>query len=272
MRRLPLRHRPPLNPLCQRARSSCGACCGLYNRGDHGEAAVRERLDARTEALSGVPRTAAAFRAAARSIAASEPPPIFPSVRVCPLLGWLDPGRTRAGCLAHPAATGGADLRDQGVYDASICESFLCPSHSWLTEEEAEIVDEACADAHLYGLVVTDVPFVRAVLEAVGRRSGARLERRHLDRPAVREALRRLLALKEELESGSEGLFGAFQPGADGEPAPRSIDYAAMERDGSPWDAILLCVGADPRSGNDLDRLESEVRARLEACQEALRG
>jgi hypothetical protein len=259
-----------VNPLCQRARSSCGACCGLYNRGDHGEEAVRERLDARTDALAGVPRTPEAFRAAARRIASSEPPSLFPSVRVCPLLGWLDPGRTRVGCLAHPAATGGADLRDQGVYDASICETFLCPSHSWLSEEEAEIVDATCADAHLYGLVVTDVPFVRAVLDASGRLSGARIERRNLRAPRVRDALRRLFALKEELEPGSEGLFGAFRPGQDGEPVPRSIDYAAIERDASPWDAILLCVGADPRSGNDLDRLEEEVRGRLEDAARAL--
>ena len=193
-------------------------------------------------------------------------------MRVCPLLGWLDAGRTRAGCLAHPAVTGGADLRDQGVYDAGICESFLCPSHSWLGEDEAELVDFACSDAWLYGLVVTDVPFVRAVLEAVGRLAGARLERRHLERPAVRDGLRRLFALKEELEPGSEGLFGAFRPGADGEPVPRLIDYESMGREGSPWDAILLCVGADPRSGNDLDRLEEEVRARLEGCARALRG
>ena len=261
-----------MNPLCQRARSSCGACCGLYNRAGHGEAAIRDRLDARTDALSGVPRTREAFRAAAARIAATEAAPLFPSVRVCPLLGWLDPERTRVGCLAHPASTGGADLRDEGVYDTSICETFLCPSHSWLTEEEAEIVDVACADAHLYGLVVTDVPFVRAVLEALGRLAGGRIERRHVDREPVRAALRRLLALKEELEPGSEGLFGAFRPGPDGEPVPRSIDYAAIDREGSPWDAILLCVGADPRSGNDLDRIEAEVRERLEGAAAVLRG
>jgi hypothetical protein len=233
---------------------------------------VRERLDARTGALAGVPRTPAAFRAAAARIAASEPAAVFPSVRVCPLLGWLDEGRSRVGCLAHPAATGGIDLRDQGVYDASTCETFLCPSHSWLAEEEAEVVDLACGDAWLYGLVVTDVPFVRAVLEAVGRLAGARLERRHLERPEVVEALRSLFSLKDELEPGSEGLFGAFRPGPEGEPVPRLIDYGSLGRDGSPWDAILLCVGADPRSGNDLDRLEGEVRDRLERCARALRA
>jgi hypothetical protein len=268
---VPQRHRPALKPLCQRGLSSCGACCGLYNREDHGREAVRERLDARTDALAGVPRTREAFRAAAARIAASEPEPLFPSVRVCALLGWLDAARTRVGCLAHPAA-GGPDLRDEGVYDASVCESFLCPSHSWLGEEEAEIVDRTCADAHLYGLVVTDVPFVRAVLEGVGSLAGERIGPRHLERPGFRAALRRLLALKEELEPGSEGLFGAFRPGADGEPVPRRIDYGSMERAPSPWDAILVCVGADPRSGNDLDRMEGEVRTRLEACARVLRG
>ena len=232
---------------------------------------MRERLDARTAALAGVPRTAGNFREAAGRIAASEPPPLFPSVRVCPLLGWLDPERSRLGCLAHPAATGGPDLRDEGVYDASICESFLCPSHSWLSEEEAGVVDATCADAHLYGLVVTDVPFVRAVLEAVGRMAGARVEGRHVDDPRVRAALRSLFALKEELEPGSEGLFGAFRPAGDGEPVPRTIDYASLGRDASPWEAILLCVGADPRSGNDLDRLEAVVRGRLEAAARLLR-
>jgi hypothetical protein len=100
---------------------------------------------------------------------------------------------------------------------------------------------------------------------------GARVEHRRAGDPTVRAALRSLFALKEELEPGSEGLFGAFRPGADGEPVPRAIDYAALDREASPWDAILVCVGADPRSGNDLDGLEAVVRERLEACARALR-
>ena len=62
---MPHGHRATLTPLCQRAGSSCGACCGLYNREDHGQSAVRERLDARTGALALVPRTPEAFGAGA---------------------------------------------------------------------------------------------------------------------------------------------------------------------------------------------------------------
>jgi len=258
-----------VRPLCQREASSCGACCGLYNRRDHSRAALSAVLRRRTAALAGVPRTLPAFRAVAARLSAGEPPPLFPSVRVCPLLGFLDEGGTRLGCLAHPAATGGADLRDAGVYDARTCQGFMCPSHAWLSEQEAELAALGCGDAHLYGLVVTDVPFLRAALAAVGEETGARVELRHLSRPSVRDALRSLLALKEELAPGSDGLYGAFRPGPSGEDLPREIDYQALRRERSPWDAILACAGADPRSGNDLDALEAEVRRRLDACVRA---
>lgn len=256
--------------LCQRPGASCGACCGLYNSRDHGREAVRAELTRRTLVLRRTAPTLAAFSEAAARLAEGGPAPLFPSVRVCPLLGFLDEAETRVGCLAHPLVTGGPDLRDAGVYDVTICESFLCPSHAWLDEEEAELTELATGDFHLYGLVVTDVPFLRAALGAVAALTGARVERRHLARPAFREALTRLLALKEELEPGSEGLFGAFRPGRDGEPVPRQIDYQVIDRDRSPYDALLTCVGADPHSGNDLDLLENEVRRRLDACAETL--
>lgn len=256
-----------MTPLCQRGEASCGACCGLYNRADFSREAVEVRLDRRTEVLRETPRTRDAFAAAAKRLAAEEPAAMFPTVRVCPLLGWLDDARTRIGCLAHPLSTGGIDLRDCGVYDAKICDSFFCPSHAWLGEDEAALVVTLCAgDPWLYGLVVTDVPFLRAALAAVADGAGAKVERRHLADGRFRPALKRLLALKEELEPGSEGLFGAFEPDAAGEPVPRRIDYERIGRDVSRYDAILLCVGADPASGNDLDRLEGEVRLRVEAC------
>src|SRR5512139_674401 len=252
--------------LCQRETASCGACCGLYNRRDPGRAAVRAELARRTEALRGVPRTREAYAAAARAIVEEAPPPLFASVRVCPLLGFLDGAGTRVGCLAHPLATAGPDLRDCGAYDVKTCDGFFCPSFAFLSEEEADIAEAAAGDFHLYGLVVTDVPFLRACLAAVADLTGARVERRHLETPAFRAALRRLLDLKSQLAPGSDGLFGAFAPAPDGGEVPRRIDYAAFGRTTSGYDEILRCAGADPRSGNDLDRLEAEVRRRLDAC------
>ncbi len=260
-------------PLCQRGEASCGACCGLYNRRDHSRRAVGAVLDRRTDALAGAERSEAALAAAAGRLQRDGDEPLFPSVKVCSLLGWLDRERTRVGCLAHPGATGGADLRGAGAYDAATCGGFFCPSHAWLAEEEADLVVGACAgDAHLYGLVVTDVPFVRAALGAVAGLGGARVERRHLRAPAFERALRALFALKEELRPGSVGLFGAFRPGAGGEEELRAIDYPALDRPRSPHHAILVCVGADPRSGNDLDAMEEEVRRRLHGCRAAFPG
>jgi hypothetical protein len=255
--------------LCQRVQGSCGACCGLHNTRDHSRQALTAELWRRTRALGRVARKEPAFRAAAARLAEAAPPPLFPSVRNCMLLGFLDEAGTRIGCLAHPLATGGPDLRAAGVYDVLTCDAFLCPSHAWLGEEEAQLVELGAGDWHLYSLVVTDVPFLRAALGAVAARTGARVERRHLQHEPFRRALGRLLALKEELEPGSEGLYGAFKAGRDGEDVPRRIDYEALARATSPYDTILTCVGADPRSGNDLDRLEAEVVRRLDACAAA---
>jgi hypothetical protein len=262
-----------ITSLCQRRHGSCGLCCGIYNRRDHSRQAFSALLDRRTEALARAEKTPAGFSAAARALGrrdAAGGEPLFPSVRVCALLGWLDPSRTRVGCLGHPAVTGGSDLRDAGAYDRSICDAFLCPSHAWLAESEAELAEEACAgDPFLYGLVVTDVPFLRAALGGVADLCGAPVERRHLAAPDFRKALHRLFALKEELAPGSDGLYGAFRPAEDGEPIARTIDYERLGRRRSGYDAILLCVGADPLSGNDLDLLEAEVRRRLDACAAA---
>ena len=152
--------------LCQPGRgASCGACCGLYNFRDHSRARLTERLALQTDTLGPLPREPGAWRDAARGLlAARDAPPLFPAVRVCPLLGFLDAERTRVGCLGHPKVTGGEDLRDCGVYRADICETFTCPSFTWLTDAQARLVQAACADWYLYGLVITDVEFVRGCL------------------------------------------------------------------------------------------------------------
>lgn len=252
--------------LCQHDGASCGACCGLYNREDLSRQAVREDLRRNTEVLSRTARTEEAFRAAAARRARELPAPLFPSVRICPLLGYLDAGESRIGCLAHPRVTGGPDLRACGAYDVLTCEAFLCPSHAFLEDGEAALAARGAGDFYLYGLVVTDAAFLRAVLGALEAESGVRPAAGHVDHPTFRRALGALLSLKEELAPGSEGLFAAFRPSREHQALPpeESPGASAAER-------ILEALGSDPRSGNDPEALEPEVARRLAAAVEALR-
>src|SRR5690606_18849401 len=123
--------------LCQPgAGASCGACCGLYNFRDHSREALAKTLSRRSEVIRRTPKEPAAFRDAARSLRRWDKDRLFDAVRICPLLGFLDEAETRVGCLAHPAANDGIDLRDCGAYDASTCGSFECPSFLWLGEPQ----------------------------------------------------------------------------------------------------------------------------------------
>ena len=252
--------------LCQRGDASCGACCGLYNRQDLSRAAVGAELWRTTELFARTPRTREAFGTAAAQRASELPTPLFPSIRICPLLGYLDPAGRRVGCLAHPLVTDGVDLRACGAYDALTCEAFLCPSHAHLGEEEASLAALASGDYYLYGLVVTDADFLRAVLDALEALAGRRPAPPDLAHPRFRRALRAILSLKEELEPGSEGIFGAFRA-ARAAGALREEEARASSEAGR----VLQALGGDLRSGNDVEMLEIEIGRRIDEAAAALR-
>ncbi len=262
--------------------ASCGACCGLYNFRDHSRAALRERLRRHGEALAGVAREPAAFHAAARAVRAQEQhEALFPAVRICPLLGFLpqQPGEAeRVGCLAHPRVTGGVDLRDCGVYRAEVCETFTCPSFGWLGDAQARLVQAACADWYLYGLVITDVEFVQGCLRLLAWECGQEVAPARLAaQPAALAQLRALFALKEEAAERSApgaredgGVFGRFRPDAAGEPQLQALDYAALGLHAAPEDDVVVCLGALPRSAEALQAARAQVRTRVRAVAEAL--
>ncbi|MBN1206796.1 MAG: hypothetical protein JXB05_18075 [Myxococcaceae bacterium] len=261
--------------LCQPGRgASCGACCGLYNFRDHSRAALTERLAEQTSRMRAVPREPEAWRAAARELLESRrEAPLFPAVRVCPLLGFLDEEQRQVGCLGHPKVADGVDLRDCGVYRASICETFTCPSYGWLEDAQARLVQAACPDWYLYGLVITDVEFVRGCLRLIERELGGplRLEQ-WVGRPEVLEAARRLFALKETaVERASHApIFGRFTPDTEGEPVSRTINYARLGVRAAPEDDVVLCLGYDAGDAPTLLAARERVQLHVRAAARAL--
>ncbi|ABF90239.1 hypothetical protein MXAN_0796 [Myxococcus xanthus DK 1622] len=254
--------------------ASCGACCGLYNFRDHSRLAVAEQLSMQTERLRRVPWEASAWHEAARELlAARRAEPMFSAVRVCPLLGFVDNERKQVGCLAHPLVTGGTDLRDCGVYRSSVCETFTCPSFGWLTDAQAKLVQVACADWYLYGLVITDVEFVRGCLRLLEwELAGPARPEVLMEQPEALAAIRRMFALKETAprRGTNATVFGRFNRDADGEPVPRTVDYVKLGVRASPEDDVVLCLGYAPKDATELMGARELVRSHVKAVARAL--
>lgn len=255
--------------------ASCGACCGLYNFRDHSRAALTRALDRRTDEIRDLEKTPDAYRAAARRLRRWDRDPLFPPVRLCPLLGFVDEERTRVGCLAHPAVTGGVDLRDCGAYDARTCESFECPSFIWLRPAQARLLRAALPDWYLYGLVITDVEFVRSCIKLLEAELGGPADLDALiEKPPALEAMRALLSLKEDAPGRSRDgmIFGRFARDDLGEPVPRILEYEELGAEAAPEDDVVLCLGYEPADRAELEQARTWIRDRVRAVARALVG
>lgn len=241
--------------------ASCGACCGLYNFADHSREALTAALRRRTEAIRQRPRTLADYRRCAGELRAAEQEPLFGDVRVCPVLGFLDEAERQVGCLAHPRVTGGEDLRDCGVYNANTCATFECPSFLWLSDEEAALVRDACADWYLYGLVITDVEFVRGCLRLISDAVAAPVSASRLHSAALPQVAA-LFALKANAPRRRPGakVFGRFVPDGSGDGALRTLDYRRLATRPAPEDDVVLCLGYAPETAAQLEDARSIVR------------
>lgn len=170
-RPLPLAAPAATEPLCQHARGSCGACCGVYNFRDRSPAAEHARLLRRTERVQAAWPDEEALAAVRDELLALEREEVlFGGVKVCPFAGYVEDGRV--GCLLHPTRhPTGAELRHLAVYPMEVCRDHFCAPHEWLRPVERALAQ--AAEGTSYGLVVTDaglVKGVRALLDdALGR-------------------------------------------------------------------------------------------------------
>ncbi|MCX5896263.1 MAG: hypothetical protein NTZ51_10590 [Proteobacteria bacterium] len=190
--------------LCQPdASKSCGACCGLYNWEDHSRQTITSRLRRNTDLFlsPGIKPEPAQYRNLCHTLPVQHK--LCETIHNCEFLGFLDGGQNRIGCLLHPAHHNGVDLRDRSFYGTEMCDGHFCPSYTYLTLTEQAATIEALDDWYLYGLVITDIDFVKEFFSIVQNRLGDSLSLEKIKIPEVKNALLKFYQLKESWKFSS---------------------------------------------------------------------
>lgn len=126
---------------------SCSACCGLFNFRDISKKFLETLLEcntlSQTHGFKAINEIETTFLQ--RDLTSY----------ICPYQGYLSNGKP--GCLLHPMHLT-ADLRDNSLYGARICESYFCPAHSILENFYKQILITSVHDWYLYSIAILD-PF-----------------------------------------------------------------------------------------------------------------
>ncbi len=264
------------------ADKSCGACCGMYNHVDSASAPVWARLERRTRAFYAQADVAdaaslQAFRARWEETRASHK--LLSGLPNCPFLGvlGLDDGagvavsKRKVGCLVHPLQNDGVDGRDCGVYDRHTCEDYLCAAHDLLRDREKLLVLQAVRDSYLYGLVITDVRFVRELLALAADHNGMEPPTRCLQRASAIEAASAYFELKRDWPyAASDGVFGQMQAGEGLETTRREGPSARLGVPPDRVEAVLTCLGTVVDSVEALEQARQAAHQRVDAFARAV--
>jgi len=182
------------------SRKSCAACCGLYNVRDGARPSLTAKLEKRASLFRTTPRTMRGLEDYEAAIKHEETDaPLDAAIHVCEFTGFLDVDRKIVGCLLHPSAPGnsGVDLRGLCYYGSMACKSFFCPSWSEVPTSQRRILLDVLDDWSLYGLVVTDVGFIRSVFRLLEINLGAPVDRKRLFRSPALNIFKNMLAWKD---------------------------------------------------------------------------
>lgn len=200
----------PFNLCRTDEQKSCAACCGLYNVADGTKEVLSERLHVRTDLFRRTGRFADELLAFEELIRKTETTQsLDPSIHVCEFTGFVDEDRRIVGCLLHPTSPGnrGVDLRGLCHYGSLACRSFYCPAWECLDPVEAACVAAVVDHWHLYGLVITDVVYVRSIFRLLEDVAGRPLDPHRMHETGEAQALREMLSWKTSNPLGSTSLI-----------------------------------------------------------------
>ena len=251
---------------------SCGACCGLYNVEDHSRETLRSLLKQRTELFfsSGENPDVASCRRKIQAL--SVTPKLCETIHNCEFLGFVDRGKRKVGCLLHPVLHQGRDLRSCSFYGAELCAKHFCISYTSLTTVEQAAVICSLDDWHLYGLVLTDVDFVKAFFTHAQNRMGDSVRADKLEKVPVQSALRDYFSLKGNWKfPANDNRLGKYCF-SQAEYRIARIDYEKnWDMRPSPFDTIFVSLASAFNTEDEVFEaeaiIEEKLRRFIEVCR-----
>ena len=251
--------------LCQPDHTkSCGACCGLYNLEDHSRTTLTALLKQRTELFfsSGETPDTADYQTEVRAI--PTPPKLCETIHNCEFLGFVDKARRRVGCLLHPVLHQGSDLRTCSFYGAELCDNHFCISYSSLTPVEQKAVICALDDWYSYGLVLTDVDFVKAFFNHVQNRMGESVKAERLENKDVQNSLWDYFKLKESWQfSADDKRMGKYYF-SEAECRIARIEYEKhFKISSSRFDTIFVSLASSLKTEGEVLAAESIIEEKI---------
>ncbi len=253
--------------LCQPdSGKSCGACCGLYNWDDHSRESLEPLFQKKTDLFRSLVRNSGSFDSYRREISELfSQSKLFETIYNCEFLGFVDGPQTKVGCLLHPMVNDGEDLRDHSFYGKELCASHECPSYTYLTQEEKKAVIYGCDDWYIYGLVVTDIDFVKEYFKFVHNTLGETTDPEKIKERELKAVVSDYFRLKEEWRFKSrKKRLGKYYFSYE-EYHIAEIDYQKrLGIDGSRFDKILVSLESEFRSAEELYEAERIVQASID--------
>ena len=260
--------------LCQPDNNkSCGACCGLYNWEDHSRKTLTALLETNTRLFFSCgkqPDIAAYQKLQGATITQQK---LCETIYNCEFLGFINTEQTRVGCLLHPFLHQGEDLRDCSFYGAEMCAGHFCPSYSYLSVPEQAAAACVIDDWYLYGLIITDIDFVKEFFTIVQNRLGDCLSPQRFVLPQVKSALHDYFHLKERWKfAAAKNRLGKYYF-SHAEYQIARIEYGKNWKiKPSRFDKIFLSLASEFNTETDVAEAERRVEEKINALVVAYRG
>lgn len=246
---------------------SCAACCGIYNFVLNDREHIYQRLSRNSLALSDADcKDTQCFRQHSQKFRSEDngPRKLFETIFNCEYAGFLNEENTQVGCLLHPQRHRDRDLRDLSFHGAELCEGHFCLSYYYLSLHEQQLVVNTIDDWYLYGLVITDIDFVKGYSQAVANRLGETIDPVRVCEPFLKKKVQRFFEWKLSwpFRPSRPDRFGKYV--FHGESYEEiHIPYHRLHRKPSPYHSILTALGSDFSTGDELDQANGLIQQNI---------